>query len=371
MKKTLFPLIERPSGITYEHTLVERLPLDIIIAAAEINLFVDSYHEINLCVYYNARTPNTYDFDNKYYFYRTDGRACLSFYWNLGKSKKYRILERYDNLEAALSSEYAEYFKTMKERIDERVAEKKASLEQEKKDAFKFSSYHQHDLPGNKGSQFIFPCEKTKEFVRIIVNPKKDKWQLITCKEDYEDVFGFIPDFDKLDEKLLHLQTYHDELDVKNLDISSPYYSIVETVKSHFEEHKIIIDHDINPDKIEYMEYISSHFNLMEMKSELCDKIKICKNGDIIQTIYSKEKEVIKNTISSNKVKSFYKDISKFLTSGPLKQEVFYDDSSADLFIHFTDGHKEKYNRGLTRNDNWIGNIVYKFLNKNFRNEEN
>jgi len=276
----------------------------------------------------------------------------------------------FKNLEAALSSEYAEYFKTMKERIDERVTEKKASLEQEKKDAFKFSSYHQHDLPGNKGSQFIFPCEKTKEFVRIIVNPKKDKWQLITSKEDYGDIFGFIPDFDELDNKILHLQTFHDDLDVKNLDIHSPYYEIIETVKSHFDVPKIIIDHEILLDEIEYMEYITICFNLMTMKSELCDRTKIYKNGDLIQTRNDKEKEVIKKTILPNKVKTFYTEISEFLTAGPLTQEISTCDASADLVIHFKDGHKEKYDRNLVRNENWVGKIVFDFLDKYFDNEK-
>jgi hypothetical protein len=372
MRKTPFPLIKRPvGGVTYEHTLVERLPLDIIIAAAEINLYVDDYHEINLCAYYNARTPNTYDFDNQYYFYQTDGRSCLGVYWNLGiPSRKTKIIKKYNCLEAALSSEYAEYFKTMKERIDKRICEKKAFLEKEK--SIDETSYRRGILSKNRGEEFFFICKMTKEYVRVIVNLKKDKWQLITSKEDYGDITHFIPEFDKLDKKILHLQTYHDDLNLKNLDIHSPYYKIIETVKTDLGLPGIIIEHEINIRDVECMEYVVSCYSFFEKKPKMCSKIKIYKDGHVtkIENLEN-EKDVIQKNVSYYKIKSFYKRVSKFLTSGRLKQDFFCDDSNADLFIYYKEGHKEKYNRGLTRNDVWLGKIVDEFTGRIFKKLEN
>ena len=45
----------------------------------------------------------------------------------------------------------------------------------------------------------------------------------------------------------------------------------------------------------------------------------------------------------------FYNQVSTFLTSGPLKEESFIDDSAGSLFIHYKDGHVEEYDRGLSK----------------------
>ena len=75
MKMTPFPLIEKLVGsVTYEHTVVQKLYMDIFIGDAERNYYVDQYHEVNLCVHFNVRKQGTYSFIPEYQYYLTDGR---------------------------------------------------------------------------------------------------------------------------------------------------------------------------------------------------------------------------------------------------------------------------------------------------------
>lgn len=358
-KKTPFPLITRNAGeITYEHTLVENLPLNKIIAASEINLYVDSNHEINLCVYYNARISSTYDFDNSYHFYVTEGRACLDLYWNLGNpSRKTKILKKYETYNAALESEYSSYFKTMKERIEKAIKQKED-----------ISPSHccLSQKIGEKGEkEFYGFCEKTKEFVRLKVNLKKDEWNLMTSKENLAGITSFIQDFDKFDKKVLHLQTIHSELDVKNLDKSSPYYDIVEKAKSSLDLPEILIERDINSKKIKYMTYIHNTYFFWNEKPVHSHKIKMCNDGLIIQTEKGAENnQVLKKSVTQKTMLRFYKQISDFLTSGRLKQNFYIDDSKGTLYIHYAGGRTERYDRGLSKNDVTLGEMVWKFVEK-------
>ena len=166
----------------------------------------------------------------------------------------------------------------------------------------------------------------------------------------------------------MHLQTFHNDLDLKNLDKHSPYYKIIETVKTDLGLPGIIIEHKINIEDIEYMEYVITHYSFFEKKTEICSKMKIYKDGHITKTENLKnEKDVVQKNVSPYRIKCLYKKISNFLTSGRLKENFFCDDCNADLFIYYKDGHKEKYNRGLTRNDVCLGKIVYEFARGVFK----
>ena len=87
-------------------------------------------------------------------------------------------------------------------------------------------------LQNNQGIVFSGYCNNTKEFVRLIVNAEQNKYLLKTCKSYIGNIdYHILPDFDELDERLLHLQTIHKEIDVLNIDKDSPYYDFIEWAK--------------------------------------------------------------------------------------------------------------------------------------------
>lgn len=112
--------------ITYEHYLVEKFYKDIYMETAERNYFVDEYHEIGLCVYYNRRIKGKYEFIPQYQFFVANERCGLKVYWNLGNiPDESIILEKYDSLEESKKSEYYKDFCEMKKQIDKRINQSK------------------------------------------------------------------------------------------------------------------------------------------------------------------------------------------------------------------------------------------------------
>ena len=70
--------------IIWEHTQAIFLPLNIPVSYSEITLENISGQRVNLCVYYNARISENYDFDKKYYFFVTEEDISLDIFLSLG-----------------------------------------------------------------------------------------------------------------------------------------------------------------------------------------------------------------------------------------------------------------------------------------------
>lgn len=373
MSKTIFPLIKRNVGeVTYEHSYVQALPRDVIIAAAERNLYVDEHHEINLCAYWNSRIAGTYQFDNKYSFYVTDGRLCITIWRNLGDVSECHILKKFESLEDAKGSEYYDDFCKLKLLIEKSVKTQKNYMEKREKNIFDWSTMSARTYPDCEGGDYEWICTKTKEFVQLHVDLTADKWILTTSKESLSEIKGFFKDFEELDKNELHLRTFHNELDVKNLDKSSPYYEIVKTAKEELGLSGGLVPDKIDFEQIEYMEfqegivYYDSEAN--KVKRSYAKKTKIELNGLITEckTLENcvKVRKISKHTVSSEYVENAFRQIVDFLSSGRLKENVFCDDSYGSLKIYFKDGHSEKYDRGLSRNNVHLRDFLCKLLRR-------
>lgn len=202
-----FKLIEVPVGvITYEHCLLEKFYGDIFIGTAERNYYVDEYHEINLCVHYNARTTGKYEFDSKFHCYVTDGRYALKLYWGLGHINNANdIVEYYDSLEASKESKYYEDFIELKKKIETEIERKKGLKEHW------YSSFSSCRLTDENKEPTVDAYElclpKEKRWLQFYVCPNGE-WKLSKSKCSVMNMWRFFKDFEKLNNDELHIVEY-------------------------------------------------------------------------------------------------------------------------------------------------------------------
>lgn len=127
----------------------------------------------------------------------------------------------------------------------------------------------------------------------------------------------------------------------------------------------ITIERNINPEKIKYMTYIHNTYFFWNRNPVHSFKIKMYSDGRIIQTEKeSKNKQIIKKSTTQKAMLDFYKQIATFLTSGRLTQNFYIDDSKGTLYIHYTSGRTERYDRGLSKNDLSLGEVVWSFVER-------
>lgn len=371
----MYPLKELNVGdIIYQYSLASILPRGITIGVAERNLYVDRNHEINLCAYWNTRISAKYEFNNKYSFYITDGRIASDIFCSLGRfSDNKKIIKKYDSLEQVKESDFYNHFFQMKEIIENNILDEEKRLEKNKKDAFKWGTLYGGPNEDFSGIDYEWECKKTKEFVQLHVDLNKDKWILTTSKERLGNLKIWFEDFDELDKNELHLLSHHDELDAKNLDRSSPYYSIVKEAKLALGLDGGVIPGRINSYEIEFMEFkeMIVHFCYDEnkVKATYKAKTKIEQNGFITKTVTLENREKVKKIyqkrITPAIIENCFKEVSSFLSAGRLRRSIFTDDYCGTLIIHFRDGHSEKYDRGLARRDTYLidflRDIIYGF----------
>lgn len=361
MSKTDFPLIKKEiGGVTYEHVLIENLPKNVITVAAERNLYVDEYHEVNLCAYWNVRKIGTYEFSPEYNFYITDGRLCLNLYWNLGHiTDESKIIKKFSSLDEAKDSEYYQDFCIMKEKIEKAVQERIEYLKNY--DEYKYGTMTggtQFDL---EGCEYEWCCTERKEYVQLKVDLKKDQWILTTSKHKIGDLKKLMSDFEEIDKRELHLLTYHDDLDVKNLDKSSPYYTIVKFAKEGLGLIGGVLPGKKDYSDFKYLEYWSWTYNFPPSKIVSKSKKRLLIDGtmqsskmDAKGKILSKEKE----NIDSKKAEACYKNLAEFLSLGRLKNTRRFGGPSGILKIKYKDGHLEKYNLGLSYKTKHLLDII-------------
>ena len=371
----MFPLFELNMGdIIYQYSAARILPRGITIGVAERNLYVDKNHEINLCVYWNTRIPAKYEFNNKYSFYITDGRIASDIFCSLGRfSDNKKIIKKYDSLEQAKESEHYNHFFQMKEIIESNILDEEKKQEKNKKEAFKWGTLYGGPNDDFSGADYEWECKKTKEFVQLHVDLNKDEWILTTSKERLRNLKIWFEDFDELDRNVLHLLTHHSDLDVKNLNKSSPYYGIVKDAKLALGLEGGVVPGKINSDEIEFMEFkekiVHYCYDENKVKAAYKAKIKIELNGYITKTVtlenWEKVKKIYKKRISPDIIENCFKEISGFLSEGQLRRDYFKDDSCGTLIIHFKDGHSEKYDKALARRDvyliDFLRDIIYGF----------
>lgn len=202
-----WPLIEKPVGsVTYEHCLVERFYQDIFMGTAERNYYVDTYHELCLCVHFNRRIPGKYEFIPDYQFFVTKKRMCLDIYWNLGNiSDEGMILEKYDNLESAKSSRYYSDFCDLKQKIEEGIEFKKNHVW----DPFKYGNGSCFQSSDKVYSIYEYPNASQKEFVQFYWNTNTKQWEKMSISSvQLSDLVRFFKDFEELDKRELHLRIW-------------------------------------------------------------------------------------------------------------------------------------------------------------------
>ncbi|MBQ6520497.1 MAG: hypothetical protein IJI14_17415 [Anaerolineaceae bacterium] len=224
MGKTPFPLIEKPVGaITYEHTLVTRLYGDIYFGDSERNIFVDKYHEINLCAHYNIRTPGSFSFDSKYYYYVTDGRMCIPLHNSGGIPIEDMVLEKYEGLEAAKKSIYYKDFCDLTANIIKWIDDRK-----------KLGRFPIGGIAGGSGrneqGKLCIWCEKyleeSDEFVQIYTKKDSNVLEITRSYDTIASLTAHIPEFEELNEKELHIAEHLSLPDIIKEKIS-PYYEFL------------------------------------------------------------------------------------------------------------------------------------------------
>lgn len=363
--KTIFPLIKRKiGGVTYEHTLVQHFYDDVWTGDAERNLYVDENHEICLCAHYNFRVKGKYEFIPDYRFYITKERMCLDLHWNLGcVTKPSLIIQMFNSLEEAKTSQFYDDFCILKKRIDKALKEQKKS---EKSVNYDFCTITQGTKQDKKGKDVIrifeMPVSKTKEYVQILLDLKKDEWVLSTSKEPVMDMFCYFDDFLELDEKELHLRTIK-PMNNKELPKQSPYYKLLKFVKEELGLIGGVSIGQINVEEIKYMKFVESVGSVARLMKNLPptiwkEEIFYYPDGKLIfhEMISNGEKvnKRIEKQYSAKKINKMFEDIGKYLSNKRFKQDIFCDDSSGTLIIYYKDGHKEKYDRGLSNGEDCL-----------------
>lgn len=357
MSKTLFPLFKRKVGeVTYEHVLVESLPKDIIIGAAERNLYIDQNHEVNLCAYWNVRKTGTYEFTPEYNFYETDGRKCLDIYWNLGIIKDESIIiKKYSSLEDAKDSEYYKDFCWMKKEIEKAVANEVKS--RKKDDEFKWNTMWVGTREDREGGEYEWCCSKNKEYVQLKVDLPNNQWILTTSKFRVGELKRFIDDFDEIDKKELHLLTYHEDLDVENLDKSSVYYPIVQRAKMDLGLTGGVVPGKKDYQDFKYLEYWTYSYDHPPRKILSKEKTRILIDGTIeISEMDDSGKIISKKTkhLDSGLVETCYKNLADFLSLGRLREHMICGGTPGRLVIKYNDGHCEEYDRAMAYKNRFL-----------------
>lgn len=361
MSETPFPLFKKkPGKVTYEHVLVENLPKGIIIGAAERNLYIDEHHEVNLCAYWNVRKPGTYEFTPEYNFYVTDGRKCLDIYWNLGIiSDESIIIKKYSSLKDAKESEYYKDFCWMKKEIDKAVAYEIKS--HKKDDEFKWNTKWVGTREDREGGDYEWCCSKNKEYVQLKVDLPKKQWILTSSKYRVGDLKKFIDDFEEIDKKELHLLTYHEDLDVENLDKTSVYYPIVELAKEELGLIGGVVPGKKDYHDFKYLEYWSYSYDYHPIKILSKEKTRILIDGTlIISEMDGNGKILSKRTkhLDSDVVETCYKELADFLSLGRLRTQGMFGGRPGKLKIKYKDGHIEKYDRGTAYKNQYLQDIL-------------
>lgn len=236
MGETQFNLIARERGaVSYEHCAVQRLHGDIYIGDAERNYYVDSRHEINLCVHYNFRVPGKYAFISEYHFYVTNGRQSLSLHWGLGEFDHTKIIEEYTSLELAAKSEYYKDFCELKDKIDKEIR-RQQEIRKTAKNEYDHSVHSSSKEIPDKGMCTLYeiPYAKTTEFVQFHILEETGEWRLSTSHHSVIDEWRYLNDFYQVEEHELHLLTYHP---IKNAELpaTSVYYQAYLSVKRFIE----------------------------------------------------------------------------------------------------------------------------------------
>ena len=204
------PLIKKEiGGITYEHSLAERFYGDVFIGTAERNYYIDQYHELCLCAFYNRRIPGKYEFIPEYQFFITKQRMCLDIYWNLGNiSDESMIMEKYDGLEAAKSSYYYDDFLDLKKKIDDSIKWRKEHA----LDPYKLGGWSSFNYKPNQEKRLTYtvyecPIKENHEIIQLYLVGEKVK-MLSTSQVLLSDMMSFFKDFETLDKEELHLRSF-------------------------------------------------------------------------------------------------------------------------------------------------------------------
>lgn len=363
MSETLFPLVKRNVGeVTYEHVLVQTLPKDIIIGAAERNLYIDQNHEVNLCAYWNVRKPGTYEFSPEYNFYVTDGRECLDIYWNLGIVKDESIIiQKYSSLEDAKGSEYYKDFCWMKKEIEKTVANEVKS--RKKDDEFKWNTMWVGTREDRVGGEYEWICSKNMEYVQLKVDLPKKQWILTSSKYRVGDLKKLIDDFEEIDKKELHLLTYHEDLDVENLDKSSVYYPIVELAKEELGLIGGVVPGKKDYHDFKYLEYWTYSYDRPRPPTKILskEKTRILIDGTIVISEMDGSGRIISRKtkhLDSGLVETCYKNLADFLSLGRLREHMMFGGRPGRLKIKYKDGHIEKYDRGVAYKNHYLHEIL-------------
>ena len=233
--RSIFPLIERPVGsVTYEHVGVERLYKDIYIGSAERNYYVDKYHELCLCAYYNRRIPGKYEFIPEYLFFVTKQRICSTIFRNLGNvsDKKY-VLEKYDSINTARASRYYRDFRDLKAKIDSALKWRKRHFFDPFQDDFMSSFSYEKDSVCF--SVFEKPIPERKELVQFYYNKMTAECKYMSVsKEPVSDLIRYFHDFDELDKNDLHLRTFLN-IDENAIPEDSLYHKFYKDAKRFYQ----------------------------------------------------------------------------------------------------------------------------------------
>lgn len=359
----------KDTNVTYEHCVVQRFHNDIWIGDAERNYYIDKNHEICLCAHYNTRVKGTYKFIPDYHFYITKKRMSLDLHWHLGNiSDASQIIEEFDSLDDAEKSQFYNDFCELKDFIDSKIREQKL-----REKAIDFGSYRiNYTIIRNKkgkvtGHFYEIPVDTTKEFACIMIDYDKDEWTLSVSSEPVMDMFRYFEDFLELDRKELHL-LHTIPLINKDLSKESPYYMALEYVKEDLGLTGGIFVEQIDVDEIAYMQYIETSFSVERMIDGLPPdvwkrEVFYYPEGRVMvhQMLEDGEERDIKTekNYPPETIRQMYIDIATYLSNKRFKQNIFYDDASGTLFVYYNDGHKEKYDRGLSVGDD---SLIYHIL---------
>lgn len=233
---TPFNLINKTHGsVTYEHCVVQRLYGEIYIGDAERNYYVDKNHEINLCVHFNFRIPGRYAFIPEYHFYVTDGRLSLSLHWGLGVIDNEKIIEEYQSLELAKTSEYYQDFCQLKEKID---AEIQRQQKLQKENAYEYNNSVQSASKEitQKGIWTIYevPYSKTTEYVQFHICEEAGEWLFSTSDQSVIDLWRYLSDFYEIEPLELRLLKYY-PMENSEITHTSNYFDAYKRVKQFIE----------------------------------------------------------------------------------------------------------------------------------------
>lgn len=80
---------------------------------------------------------------------------------------------------------------------------------------------------------------------------------------------------------------------------------------------------------------------------------------------WKEEVKQVEKKIEYSKINEFFHNMAEFLTPGTMILEMFTDDSEGVVKFHFSDGHIEQYDRGLTYKPlsfNYLSQLIVSFV---------